>query len=176
MACLSVACSVRHGALLTHVNVPTMLCCSLAHASCTLAQIDRRSARAPAALSALRPPPPFDQTSGKVGSQDDWPARVELAVHRRSAPRPTAAQRAWHVRTSAFWPQQLRPPLEGPHTYAVGGNVGDPAARIVMADLCDVHPFVRTRARRLARCTTCRSARVQTRAKDKIAPVLIRVA
>ena len=65
--------------------------------------------------SALRPPPPFDQTSAKVGSQDDWPARVELAVHRRSAPRPTAAQRARHVRTSAFWPQQLRPPLEGPH-------------------------------------------------------------
>ena len=73
---------MRHGALLTHVNVPTMLCCSLAHASCTLAQIDRRSARAPAALSALRPPPPFDQT---FGSQESWPARVELAVHRRRA-------------------------------------------------------------------------------------------
>ena len=37
---------MRHGALLTHVNVPTMLCCSLAHASCTLAQIDRRSGAA----------------------------------------------------------------------------------------------------------------------------------
>ena len=32
--------------------------------------------------SALWPPPPFDQT---FGSQESWPGRVELAVHRRRA-------------------------------------------------------------------------------------------
>ena len=178
MACLSVAClcaawSAAHARQRADDAVLQPRA-RVVHAGADRSTQCSRACSSLRPCSALRPPPPFDQTSAKVGSQDDWPARVELAVHRRSAPRPTAAQRAWHVRTSAFWPQQLRPPLEGPHTYAVGGNVGDPAARIVMADLCDVHPFVRTRARRLARCTTCRSARVQTRAKDKIAPVLIR--
>ena len=121
--------------------------------------------------SALRPPPPFDQT---FGSQDSWPARVELAVHRRRAANGPPRHRERGTFVLAPFGHSSSGLRSKAHTYAVGGIVGDPAARIVMADLCDVHPFVRTRARRLARCTTCRSARVQTRAKDKIAPVLIR--
>ena len=64
----------------------------------------------PSATSALRP----DLREGRLTRRLAGPRGARRAPAQR-APRPTAAQRARHVRTSAFWPQQLRPPLEGPH-------------------------------------------------------------
>ena len=71
-----------------------MLCCSLAHASCTLAQIDRRSARAPAALSVHAPPfghlrpstRPPGRSAHKTIGRPAWSSPCTGAV-RRGPPR-----------------------------------------------------------------------------------------
>ena len=175
MACLSVAClcaawSAAHArqraddavlqprARVVHAGADRSTQCSRACSSLR-----------PSATSALRP----DLREGRLTRRLAGPRGARRApaqcaeAHRGTE----SAARAYERLLATAAPASARRPT---HLRCGGGNVGDPVARIVMADLCDVHPFVRTRARRLARCTTCRSARVQTRAKDKIAPVLIR--
>ena len=120
----------------------------------------------PSATSALRPGLREGQLKRSAGPRGGRRAPAQCAEP-RTAHRGTESVSRSYERLLAAAPTST----SKARTYAVGGIVGDPAARIVMTDLCGVGPLIRTRARRrLARCTTCRSARVQTRAKYKIAP------
>ena len=86
MACLSVAClcaawSAAHARQRADDAVLQPRA-RVVHAGADRSTQCSRACSSLRPCSALRPPPPFDQT---FGSQESWPARVELAVHRRQA-------------------------------------------------------------------------------------------
>jgi hypothetical protein len=175
-------CSVRHGALLTHVNVPTMLCCSLAHASCTLAQIDRRSARASAALSIHAPPfghlrpstrPP--RRSAQAIGRPAWRSPCTGAVRRAVNGPPRHRERFTFVRAPFGSSSDLH--FEGPHLRC-GWYCGRPGSahrhdRPVRRG--PAHPYARTTPARpmhdLQICSRANSRQIQNRAvAPEIAP------
>ena len=141
-----------------------------------------------AVLARLQLSPSMLRPSATSALRPDLRLTRELAGPRgaRRAPapsreRPTAAQRAWHVRTSAFWPQQLRPPLEGPHLRC-GWQCGRPGSahrhgRPVRR--APVRPYARMPARPmhdLQICSRANSRQRQNRAGPPVRRTALRMA